>query len=135
MVYAALACLGALAIAILPLPVSLLIMVGTAILIGTLSEPGIGLMAALMAGPWAAWMNTYTPGLLPIDAGQIMIGLTLGAWLMYGFRHRNITLPRSPILIPLLIFVGWAALSMVWASDLSVGLPEVIKWIEIILIM
>lgn len=135
MVYAALASLGALAIAILPLPVCLLIMVGTAILIGTLIEPGIGLMAALMAGPWAAWMNTYTPGLLPIDAGQIMIGLTLSAWLVYGFRHRNLTLPRSPILIPLLIFVGWASLSMLWAPDLAVGLPEVIKWIEIILIM
>jgi O-antigen ligase len=134
-VHCALALFGALAIAILPLQVSLAVSVIAVVLIGTLIEPGIGLLAALIAGPWAAWMNTYYPGVLPIDAGQILIALTLGAWLLRGLRHRDFTLPRSPILIPLSLFVGWAATSMLWAPDLSFGLPEVIKWIEIVLIM
>jgi O-antigen ligase len=106
-----------------------------AVVIGTLLEPGIGLIVTLIAGPWAAWMNTYTPGLLPIDAGQIMVGLTLGAWVLGGLAKREFTIPRSPLLIPLGLFVGWAAMTMLWAPDLSFGLPEVIKWVEIILVM
>jgi len=105
------------------------------VVIGTLHEPGIGLIVTLIAGPWAAWMNTYYPGLLPIDAGQILIGFTLGAWVLGGLAKRELVIPRSPLLIPLLLFVGWAGVTLLWAPDLTFGIPEVIKWIEIILVM
>jgi O-antigen ligase len=39
------------------------------------------------------------------------------------------------LLIPLALFVGWTAITMLWAPDLVFGLPEVIKWVEIILVM
>jgi putative inorganic carbon (HCO3(-)) transporter len=126
---------GSAAIAGLPLTTVIGATLIAAIVIGTLLEPGIGLVVALIAGPWAAWMNTYTPGLLPIDAGQIIIGLTLGAWVLGGLARRRFVIPGSPLLLPLSLFVGWAAITMLWAPDLSFGLPEVIKWIEIILVM
>ena len=127
--------IGPLAIASLPLTVVIGGAIVLAILIGTFLEPGIGLIVTLSAGPWAAWMNTYYPGLLPIDAGQIMIALTLTAWGLGGLARRTFTLPKSPLLIPLVIFVGWAAVTMLWAPDLSFGLPEVLKWIEVVLMM
>ena len=126
---------GSAAIAGLPLTTVMGVALIATIVIGTLLEPGIGLIVALIAGPWAAWMNTYFPGLLPIDAGQIIIGFTLGAWVLGGLAKRQFVIPRSPLLIPLGLFVGWAAITMLWAPDLSFGLPEVIKWIEIILVM
>ncbi len=124
-----------LVIATLPLTTIVGLALIAAVVIGTLLEPGIGLIVTLIAGPWAAWMNTYTPGLLPIDAGQIMVGFTLGAWVLGGLARREFVIPRSPLLIPLGLFVGWAAITMLWAPDLSFGLPEVIKWVEIILVM
>ena len=127
--------IGSLAIVILPLTTTIGLALIAAVVIGTLLEPGIGLIVTLLAGPWAAWMNTYAPGLLPIDAGQIMVGFTLGAWVLGGLAKREFVIPRSPLLIPLGLFVGWAAITMLWAPDLSFGLPEVIKWIEIILVM
>jgi putative inorganic carbon (hco3(-)) transporter len=126
---------GSLAIAVLPVTTTIAVALMAAVVIGTLLEPGIGLIVTLLAGPWAAWMNTYAPGLLPIDAGQIMVGLTLGAWVLGGLARREFAIPRSPLLMPLGLFVGWAAITMLWAPDLSFGLPEVIKWIEIILVM
>jgi len=126
---------ASLVIAVLPLPVVIGVMVMAAVVIGTLLEPGIGLIVTLIAGPWAAWMNTYYPGTLPIDAGQILIGFTLGAWVLGGLAKRELVIPRSPLLIPLMLFVGWAGVTMLWAPDLSFGLPEVIKWIEVILVM
>jgi hypothetical protein len=127
--------IGSLAIALLPLTTVIAVVLVASVLIGTLLEPGIGLIVALIAGPWAAWMNTYYSGLLPIDAGQIMIGFTLGAWVLGGLAKRELVIPRSPLLIPLLLFVGWAGVTMLWAPDLAFGIPEVIKWIEIILVM
>ncbi len=127
--------IGSVAIALLPLTAALGVALIAAVVIGTLLEPGIGLIVTLIAGPWAAWMNTYYPGLLPIDAGQIMVGFTLGAWVLGGLAKREFVIPRSPLLIPLGLFVGWAAITMLWAPDLVFGLPEVIKWIEIVLVM
>jgi putative inorganic carbon (hco3(-)) transporter len=129
------AIIGALDIAVLPLTTLAGSVLIAAVVVGTLLEPGIGLIVTLIAGPWAAWMNTYFPGLLPIDAGQIMVGFTLGAWVLGGLAKREFVIPRSPLLIPLGLFVGWAAITMLWAPDLVFGLPEVIKWIEIILVM
>ena len=127
--------IGSLAIALLPLPVVIGVTLIAAVVVGTLLEPGIGLFVTLIAGPWAAWMNTYYPGLLPIDAGQILVGFTLGAWVLGGLAKREFVIPRSPLLIPLGLFAGWAAITMLWAPDLVFGLPEVIKWVEIILVM
>ncbi len=127
--------IGPFAIAVLPLSMVIGGAIVLALLIGTFLEPGIGLIVTLSAGPWAAWMNTYYPGLLPIDIGQITIALTLAAWGLGGLARRTFTLPKSPLLIPLVIFVGWAAVTMLWAPDLAFGLPEVLKWIEVVLML
>ena len=127
--------LGSFVIATVPLPITIGLALAAGIVIGTLLEPGIGLIVTLLAGPWAAWMNTYYPGLLPIDAGQILIGFTLSAWVLGKLTKREFSIPRSPLLIPLGLFVGWAAITLLWAPDLSAALPEVIKWIEIVLVM
>jgi len=118
-----------LAIARLPLP-TILVVIGASALI----EPALGLIATLVLGPWAAWQNTYLPGLLPTDVGQLGVALALGAWLARGLARRELSLPRTPLLAPLALFTGWAAVTMLWAPDYSFGLPEVLKWIELILV-
>ena len=109
-------------------------LVASALIAGTLIEPLLGLSATLVLGPWAAWQNTYLPGLLPTDVGQLSVALTLGAWGARGLLRREFTLPRAPLLIPLAIFTGWAGVSLLWAPDYSFGLPEVLKWLEMILV-
>ena len=73
--------------------------------------------------------------LRPLDIGQVMLLLTLGAWLLRGLARREIRLPVVPLLWPLVIFVGWAAISLLWAPSVEYAALEVIKWAEIILIM
>ncbi|HLF25409.1 MAG TPA: O-antigen ligase family protein [Anaerolineae bacterium] len=129
-----LAALSGLLIARLPLTTLIVALGAGVILIGTFIEPGIGLIATLVLGPWAAWQNTYLPGLLPIDVGQLSVGLTLGAWALHGLARREFNFPRLPLLLPLSIFVGWAAVTLLWAPDYAFGLPEVLKWIELVLL-
>ncbi|HEY4690722.1 MAG TPA: hypothetical protein VIK33_15510, partial [Anaerolineae bacterium] len=128
------AALAGLAIARLPLS-TLVILSGAGLAIaGALIEPIIGLIATLALGPWAAWQGTYLPGVLPTDVGQLSIALMLGAWGLRGLIRREFTLPRMPLLLPLSIFTGWAAVTLLWAPDYTFGLPEVLKWAEMILI-
>jgi O-antigen ligase len=73
--------------------------------------------------------------LRPLDVGQIMLGLTLGTGLLRGLARREMRVPLVPLFWPLLIFVGWAATSLLWATSFEYAIPEVIKWIQVILIM
>jgi putative inorganic carbon (hco3(-)) transporter len=126
-----LAALSGLAIARLPLTTLIASLGALALVVGTLIEPAIGLIATLVLGPWAAWERTYLPALLPTDVGQLSVALALGAWGVRGLVRREFNIPRLPLLVPLSIFTGWAAVTMLWAPDYSFGLPEVLKWIEL----
>ncbi|HEY4721281.1 MAG TPA: hypothetical protein VII92_05515, partial [Anaerolineae bacterium] len=87
----ALLVIGSLVIAMLPLEMVMGSAIVLAVLIGAVLEPGIGLIVTLLVGPWAAWMNTYYPGLLPIDVGQIMFALTLATWSLGSLARREFT--------------------------------------------
>ncbi len=129
-----LAAISGLAIARLPLGTLVVTLGVGAIVAGALIEPAVGLIATLVLGPWAAWQNTYLPGWLPTDVGQLSVALALGAWGLHGLVRREFNFPRLLLLVPLSIFVGWAAVTMLWAPDYAFGLPEVLKWIELALI-
>jgi len=130
------AIVAALAIARLPLFPLVALIGGTAIVLVTLIEPMAGLALTLVAAPLAAYANYMTGAVLrPLDIGQVMLGLTLGAWLLRGLARREIRFPTGPLLWPLIVFVGWAAISLLWAPSFEYAVPEVIKWIEVIALM
>jgi len=132
----AVAIIAGLALARLPLRPLVALVGGTSIVLVTLIEPLAGLALTLIAAPLAAYLNYMTGAVLrPLDIGQVMLLLTLGAWLLRGLARREIRLPVVPLIWPLVIFVGWAAISLLWATSVEDAALEVIKWAEIVLIM
>ena len=132
--WVALAAVSGIALSQLPLTALAIALGVIGVVAGALVEPVMGLIAMLTLGPWAAWQNIYLPGLLPADVGQLTVALTLGAWGVQGLVRREFRIPHLPLLLPLTIFVGWAATTLLWAPDYAFGLPEVLKWIEMILV-
>lgn len=104
------------------------------LIILTLIDPLAGLCAALILGPTKPLTDHFIPD-LPLDLGQIALLATLGAWLLYMARHRSMRLPTSPLNLPLLAFIGVAALSLLNALSLGYGLKELIKWVQMLLVM
>ncbi len=132
----AVALVAGVVIARLPLIPVVALVGGAAIVLVTLIEPMAGLALTLIVAPLAAFQNYVTGAVLrPLDIGQAMLALTLGAWFLRGLARREIRLPLVPLLWPLLVFVGWAAVSLLWAPSFEYAIPEVIKWAEIILLM
>ncbi len=100
----------------------------------TIIDPLVGLSTALILGPTKPLTDYFVPQ-LPLDLGQIALIITLGVWAMKMARERDIRLPRSAINVPLLIFIGAAALSFLNALSLGYALKELIKWVQLLLAM
>lgn len=117
------------ALAVLPPAESGPLLLRTAVLLLTLIEPLAGLFAALLTGPLGA---TET-GLL--DSGQFYLLFTLLAWLAHGLRQRRLFVPRTFLAVPLALFTGVAAITVVDAASYNFGLKELLKWGEMLAIM
>ena len=129
----AVALAAGLAIIVLPLPVAGLLVLGVAILLSTLIEPLVGLTLTLLLGPWGALENIILGG-SSFDTGQLLLLLTLAAWLARSVARREIRLPAldKGVALAFVLFVTFGALSLLQEppSPLS-GLKELAKWLQI----
>ncbi len=127
----ALALAAGTAVAALPLPVAGLLVAGGAAVTATLIQPLVGLTLALLAGPFGALESVIVGG-ASLDSSQLLLALTLCAWLARGVARREIRLPRTGrvVGVPLLAFAAIGALSLVSAPSLALGFKELAKWVE-----
>jgi len=104
------------------------------VLIGALIEPIVGMAAALLLGPLKAYLSAEVPQ-IPAQIGHLFVALALGSWLARRLSKRDLRLHWSPLVLPLLIFLG-ATLVSLWNATgvVAFGVPELIKWVEIALL-
>ena len=117
----------------LPLELSALSLAGAGLAVAVLIRPWVGLPVLAIAIPFAA-VKPLPIGGLPLDGADLLLGLVIAAWLAQGVVRRHIVLPRAPLSLPLLAFVGVLAVSLVGAESYRDGLPELIKWLEVLLL-
>lgn len=106
----------------------------TAVFLLTLIQPLFGLGLALLLGPLGAW-ESLVLGSSVLDSGQLLLLLTLAVWLGRGLRNGRLFIPHTFLSIPLALFILVAILTLFNAPALTFGLRELIKWVEIGLIM
>ncbi len=121
-----------LALARLSLLNSFLLLFFSLVGVGALIEPLVGLLATLFVGILWAWLRAELPAVPPLIS-MPLLALTLGAWLMRGVARRELRLRASPLLLPLLLFIGAAAFSLWDGVELTLyGAPELLKWLQIL---
>ncbi len=100
----------------------------------TVSEPLVGLGLTLFLAPLWAYLRAEVPQ-VPAQIAQVFVALTLASWLARMLARREVRRPPSPLLLPLLVFVVAAWLSLWNAVELPVyGLPELVKWVQVVLL-
>ncbi|MCS7061445.1 MAG: O-antigen ligase family protein [Anaerolineae bacterium] len=129
-------CAG-LAIASLPVPelaLACLLLLGLITVALAVCEPLIGLCFTLLIAPFAPLENIMLR--LPLDSGQIMLGITFAAWGLRGLYERRLDLSgaRSTIAVGLLVFVAVAGLSFFVATSFELWARETLKWVEVLLV-
>lgn len=118
-------------IALLPLAAGVLLLAVAAVTLAVLIRPWVGLVALAIAIPWAsAW--PLSVGGAALDGADLLLTLTVAAWLAQGAVRHSITMPRLPLLIPLLLFAGIQTVALLNAQSYREGLPELLKWIQVL---
>ena len=97
------------------------------ILVTSVWEPLVGVGAALFLGPLQAWLRIERPQ-IPALIGQGIFMVTVAIWIGRGLLQRDVHIPLPPLLLPLLGFVGVALLSLWKPTDVWMGLLELGKW-------
>lgn len=119
------------AIAGLPLELGVAALAAGSLVVAVLVRPWIGLPVLAVAIPFAA-AKPLPIGGLPLDGADLLLGLVIAAWLAQGVCRRSIVIPRAPLSLPLLVLIGVLALSLVGAASYRDGLPELVKWIQVL---
>jgi putative inorganic carbon (hco3(-)) transporter len=96
-------------------------------------HPLVGLALALVAGPLGAVETLRYPG-LPVTSGQVLLAVVVLAWLGRRVLRRSVLLPHTALNLPLTLFILVAALSLLTATSITLGLKELTKWLEVMLI-
>lgn len=101
-----------------------------------LIEPVLGLILMLAVAPLKTLIATESPLPLPLDIGQISLGLTIGVWAIWRVtRQRFEPLPRSRVYLPLIIIMAGFCPSLFGALSPGAWISEFLKWIEILLLV
>jgi O-antigen ligase len=131
---AAVTAMMALLIAWLPLVTLAAVLGGAVLVLVVVRWPLAGLGIALVLGPFGALENIIFGNAL-LDSGQIVLLLAIGSWLAASLARRRIWLARTPVNWPLALFLLVAAVSLIGADSLPLGLRELLKWVEVGLIV
>lgn len=126
----------ALAIALLPLTWTVLLVLGGVILLATLVEPRLGLILVIVAVPFGT-VQQIRLGVMNIGLTELLVVLTVGAWLVRLATRRKDLLQRvdrPALLLPLVIFIGLSLLSLPTTWSLQYSIKELIKWVEVLLV-
>jgi len=120
-----------LAIALLPLTLAAVIVLGSIACIVTLIRPEYGLYLLIFAVPWGS-VREIRLGAMTVGVTETLVGLVLAAWLAKMIAAREIKTVHPPLLLPLLAFLGAIFLSLTVTLSLQYSLKEVIKWLEVL---
>ncbi|MDX1686753.1 MAG: O-antigen ligase family protein [Candidatus Promineifilaceae bacterium] len=116
------------------LPFAAVALFAPVVLLLTLRRPLIAVALMLIAGPWGALENVALGGSL-LDSGQLLFLFVVALWLARGVLRRRVVIPHAFLNLPLALFLGVAVLSLLDATSLTFGLKELLKWIEVALVM
>ncbi len=120
-------------IAGLPIELSVLALTGAGLAVAVLVRPWVGLPVLAIAIPFAA-VQPLPVGGLPIDGADLLLLWVTAAWLAQSVVRRHIDLPHAPLTLPLLAFAGVLAIALVGAESYRDGLPELVKWVQVLLL-
>ena len=117
------------AIALLPLTLAGIAILGGIVLLATLIRPEFGLYILIFAIPFGS-IKEMTIGGFTVGAAEASAGLVLACWLAKMAAVREVKTAHPPLLLPFLIFLGAILLSLTGALSLRYSLKEVLKWLE-----
>ena len=119
------------ALALLPWKWAATLLVAGGFLVVALVHPPYALCALAFSVPFGS-IRQWTLGSVNVDLSELLLLLLLSAWLAHKIAARRILVPRAPLFLPLLLFLGAISLSILASASLELSLKELVKWLEVL---
>ena len=121
----------AVALSWLPLQAAAAFVLGLPLVLLILLHPLLGLLLLVPVIPFSPLVSVHIGG-VSVGGMEALLALTLAAWLLRMATRRQIVIPRAPLVLPWLLWLGAILLS--WTQALSIGsaLSETVKWVEML---
>lgn len=121
---------------ILPLSAAVLLLGGILIVFAFYLEPALALIFTLCVAPLKTLIETEAHFTLPADVGQLAFGAFLGVWAVRYVADRKPMLRFSPpVLGAVLVFLLGASLSLWTAYSATAFVTEMIKWVQVLILV
>ena len=122
------------ALALLPLRLVVVAVAG-ALVVGTaFVRPVVALCLLCFAIPFGSLLQ-FSVGGIRVGVAEGLLALTMAGWMARDVALRAGRWRWSRLSVPLLVFIGVAALSVVGATSLPPALKELTKWVEVLGVM
>jgi O-antigen ligase len=114
-------------LALAPLTLAVAGVAGAILTGAVLIQPALGLVALAIGIPLGnvAALSPRTVGIV-----DVLVALTLAAWLARSFAARRLSLDHTPLLWPLAVFLWLSAVTLIRAESWQQGVLEWLKWAE-----
>lgn len=122
-----------LVLAWLPWKWAAVLIVGSTAALALLVRPELALVLLAFSVPFSS-IRELPLGPVNVGAADLLVGILLAAWLARMVAARRIVIPRAPLLLPLLVFLGAISLSTLASVSLELSVKEIVKWVEVLII-
>ncbi len=119
------------AITLLPSTIDVLLIGGGFLSLALLQYPELAVYLLVFAVPFGSLMPLPIAG-ANVTAADGLLLLALGLWLARQIARRQITFRRASLVVPFLVFILAAGMSLTGALSLQASAKELLKWIEML---
>ncbi|MEE3227853.1 MAG: hypothetical protein VX237_01975, partial [Chloroflexota bacterium] len=124
----------AIALGVVPAVLGLLIIASVIAIAVSMIEPMIALGLAIIIGPLRAWVAVVWPD-VSLYPGQVLFALFIFSSFVHFVLNRNMSI-RFPVTTKLMtIYLSVGLLSLWDATNIYQGLSELIKWLQILVVL
>jgi O-antigen ligase len=129
-----------LAVALLPLSLAAGLVGGALACVSVLAQPFVGVALLIVAVPFGSLVNTQIGG-FNFGPTEIVFALTLLGWYARTVARRELSTLHAPrstlpaIVWSLAAYLFAMSLSLLVASALAISIKELVKWVEVLLII
>ncbi len=112
------------------LKLSVALVMGAILLVAVLLRPAIGLYSLAVSAPFGSGIEVSVGPFL-VSVTDALVGLTVLAWIGYLSILRSARIHFPPLILPIILLLCALLLSLSNAISVSLGLKEIIKWLEV----
>ena len=121
-------------VGIIPATWGILIVAGAIAIFASLLEPIVALGLAIIIGPLRALVSAVWPD-VSVYPGQILFALFVLSWFV-NFVASKTTIIRFPVTAKILVIYLCVGLLSLWgATSIYHGMTELVKWLQILVVM